>query len=244
MDQYNIRVTNTTKIVLALVFVPVSVVPAILFMAVKFPNLPDWVVGTTIAVMMILALALTIYMVKRISPQALLALHNDGFDVSFPTKDFFTPSPFSIKISEVTNFFAEGKDGLYYLSFKTSVRPFKFNIEARSKSDEDLASFTELMGKVAQMIIDNNEQAEGTSTTNATAYVAKAHTITSVSMYESWWAKAISVFSLLVFVLILGMIAFAPDKAPDSWRLTPLVIFGVPFIYKVWYHNYRKKKKE
>jgi len=247
MDQYNIRVTNTTKVVLTLVLVPVSIVPAILLMAVKFPNLPEWAIWTAITSMLVLAVGLTLYMVKRITPQAILTLHEDGFDVDFARKDFFTPNSFSIKINDVTNFFAEGKDDLYYLNFTTSVQPHKFNIEASSRSEEDLASFTELMGKVAQMIVDNNEKAEGASTNgttaNTTGNTQNTHMIASVSMYESWWAKVISVFAIMIFVLMLVLMMFAPDKAPDSWRLAPLVIFGVPFIYKVWYHNYLKKKK-
>lgn len=235
MKQYYVRLTNTGRVVAALVFTPLLIVPVIIFGAIYGPPMPEWLLFLFIFALLGVALALTIKVIKNISPNVVVTVNDDGFDVDFPDKGRFARAPFKIKTRQIDNYYVEAANGLYYMSFKTSTAPSSFNLESRSRKDEDLTSFAELMVAINALVENRNAQIQTTEDTRP---------ITSVTMYEKPWAKILVVISIIVGVGVLGMALFMPhaDNMP-WWRFSALLFFGVPFAYKVYYHNYKKKSK-
>jgi len=241
-QQYNIRVTNTARVVLTLIFIPLLIVPILVGTALYLPNLPDWFVMVEVCVFLSLAIVATIATVKKVSPVGVVTVNDDGFTVDFPKKSLFTPASFEIKINQVTNFYVEGGNGLYYMSFKTSVVPSGFNIEAVDKKEENMTPFLELMGVISGMVERNNKTFGSTSDDSATSGGSSA-AITSVTMYEKPWAKILVVISVILLIAVVLMAIFKPGSDNASWwRVGAFLAFGLPFAWKVYYHNYRKKK--
>ena len=243
MKQYNIRVTNTTKVALTIIFGPIAVMPVMLYGLLHWPGFPDWVIAIWICLNIGLAGVFTFYLVKKMLPKAVLTVSDDGFSVDFLDKNFFTPAPFEIKIHQVANFYVEGANGMYYMSFKTSTYPYSFNIEARSKKEEEINTFLELIGVISKMVEKNN-YAQSKEVLNNKVLGNDSGIITSVTMYEKPWAKVLIIFAALVFLGVLFMAILMPGADSVPWvRISALIAFGIPFAYKVYYHNYKKRKK-
>ncbi len=236
MKKYKINYNKTINIVLALILPSLTIIPVLVLLAMYMSHLPDWGVGSIIAFFMVGIGLYTFYIIKKISPKGILTLRDDGFVVEFSETGFFVPGPFEIKIKDITNFFAEGNNAGYYMSFTTDIYPAKFNIGSVSKKEEDLASFTELMGAIAVMIDSYNKSKSEYSAPDEPV-------ITNVTMYERGWAKVLVAFSIIVFVGLLIMCIVMPSADSLGWvRLVAIVSLGVPFAVKVFYYNKRKKK--
>lgn len=232
MQQYNIRVTNTWKVVLTIVLVPsLTITPAIILGALYGPVLPDWLQYTIIYALLIACGVATLAIVKRSSPAAIMTLSDDGFSVDFKDKSFLSPSSFKIKISEITNFSIEGNATYDYMSFSTSVRPRRFNISAYSSGDEDQLLFAGLEERIRAMIAAHND------TTSA-----DKRPIATRSMYESGIMKALTaVFLVLMGAVLLNYIFMPVAERVPLWRVALLAVFGLPLTWKVYVNNYMKK---
>lgn len=152
MKQFSIRFDKTHNIVLALILPPMLIIPLIVVMAVYFPHLPDWVIGGTIAVFMVLILVYTLLLVKRLSPKGVLLLYPDRFVVEFPNKTAFTPRDFEIMAQDIEKCVAGVTQAGFYLRFVTSVTPRRFNLSAGSKNDDDTEAFEDLMRAIGAML--------------------------------------------------------------------------------------------
>jgi hypothetical protein len=157
MKQYNIRYDKTINILLALIFPPLLGIPALIIAAVYFPGLPEWALVSIIVTSFSLAIGLSFYVIKRVSPYGILTLNDDGFVVDFPQKTFFTPGSFEIKISDIIQVSMKGNKVGYYMRFSTNTNQAEFNISQGSKSEEDGAAFQELMVTLYRMIGDETK---------------------------------------------------------------------------------------
>ncbi|MCW5908497.1 MAG: hypothetical protein KIS94_11610 [Chitinophagales bacterium] len=227
MGTYTVRLTQAYKVVLGLVFIPLLIVPFIVSMA--YITIPEWLVIVLIVAFLGAAIAATVFVVKRLTPLVQYSFDGDTHRVEVIEKAFYNVSSFSFTTNDIRNFWIDETNGRYYFTLSISQYPHKFSINAASKSDEDETQFAELMTAVTEIV--NNRNSESGETV-----------IASTTMYETWWAKLLSVFAILVFIAALVLIAFFPDVDFPWWRLLLLVGFGVPFVMKVYHYNYKKKE--
>lgn len=231
MNQYYITYNKTINLVLAMVFIPLTITPFFVLMAIYFPNLPEWAIFTIIFALLGVAVLFTLYSVKKLSPKGTLILNDDGFIVEFSDQNIFTPRSFEIKLHEISNFYPEVGEGGAYMSFTTSVRPYKFNISAAGKKEEETDSFNELMIAIAEMVDKRNETKAGDE-----------QPTTVISVYQRGWMRALIIISGIVVLAIAVGNIIVPVADGIGWaRLGLILVVGIPIAYKVYTYNKKKK---
>jgi hypothetical protein len=233
MNQYSIRYGKTSTVILAIIIPSLCFVPGFVSLA-YIPDLPDWGLLTLVFVILGIDIVFTLAVVKKLNPKAILTLSDDGFYIEFESKGFPAPRSFDVKTSQIRNCYSDDNNGSYYISFSLDGPPGNFNIGAASKARQDETSFAELMLAVAEMVDRTNETGM-----NAPG----SQPIAAVTMYERTWAKVLVVCIIVVVVAAICMNLLMTDlKTTSWWRIFAAMVIGAPFVYKVYYHNYLKKK--
>ncbi len=155
MEQYNVFYNKTMHTVLALVITPLFIIPFLYILVHYFPGLPDSVLVPCIIAMMGTVIGLSLWLVKKSNRKALLSLSNDGFAITFD--DPPTSRSFEVHSTEIIECRQHYKNGNIYMSLKTSVAPFTFNICATSRESDDIAEFIVLMQKITEMVATEAE---------------------------------------------------------------------------------------
>ncbi len=232
MRQFNVWFDQGWKIVLIILLPGFGVAPLILVCVYFSKYVTPEMVGGLMAVYLALCMWFVLRMVKRIQADAMLTFKADGFAIDFSDKSFFIPDSFEVKTKDIENYYLEGNSKGYFLNFKTFSSPGSFNIASKSNSEEDRIAFAEIVDTIAGMVEEHNR-----------LHTDITQPISSVTMYERWWAKILSVFVIVVAVAMFFANFFLPEgREVEWWRFFPLIIFGVPFIYKVYFYNFKKRK--
>ncbi len=222
--QYSITYNKTSNVYMAIIFPSLTIVPLFLLIAFKLPTLPDWGLISLVSAILAIAIAFTLYMVKRISPKGMLTLNDTGFVIEFFNKDMFTPGTIEITTNDITNFYPGENNGNCYLNFSTTTKPSNFSISAYSKTDEDKDAFGDLMMAIATLIDKKNE----------TKSESEAP-ITVISVYQRGWMKVLLVI-LAIFIIastIVELIGAMADSAVWVWVVViPIVLFILIRIFR------------
>jgi hypothetical protein len=211
--------------VLAIVFPPLFIVPFIVAMA-QFPNLPDWAVWLGIILFMGISIAGVLYLVRQLSIKVIYTIDGNQHHIKVVQPSVLSPSSFSFETQHIRNFATDTTDNGTYVSMHITTYPGRFNIDANSKSEEDINAFYELVGVIEQLVQESNTIGEAT--------------ITSKTMYETWWAKLLVVVSVLVLLVVVVLAFVFPEKDLPWYKVSMLVAFLIPWAIKVYSHNRKK----
>ena len=202
----------------------------LVFGTIYAPSLPDWVILPAVVILLAITIVLTLVMLKKASPKATVVLDETGFYVQFDEQNFYTPVSFGIRRNELVNFYVNELNGAVSLCFKTTVKPEQFYLSAAGRSLEEKASFASLMEAFQKKVDESNH----------VAAVGKT-AITSKTMYETWWARVLSVIVVIMLVAFTALKLFSDAATGVSWlRLVVLVFLSAPFLLKV-YSGFKKK---
>lgn len=228
MTIYPAQITQAYKVVLVLVFPPLLLVPLGVFLMAEYANMPDWLVITFIVLLMALTIGIVLYLIKKIAPKANYCIDGDMHYVEVLTKSFLVPSSFHFKTEDIHNFWADEHEGRVYFTIEKTGSPGKFSVNAASKSEEHARIFADLIMAVDRAVTRQNSKGD-------------KPTIVSKTMYETWWAKALVVFGVVVLAGAFVVAIVFPDKDIEWWRFVALLAFLIPWAIKVYLHN---KKEE
>lgn len=235
MKSSNIRFDQQGKIALALLTPLLFMIPlVVLFVTVR--DAPDWLIIIAIVVVIISALISVVVLVKKLSSEIVFHDEENGkYRVEFTKRGFFAPHSFDFELKDIGNFWTDLNQTGFYASFDLHKPPFSFQLCALTKNEEDQVAFINLMNEFQQAVNQFNVD-EVTAET-------KELPIASVTMYETWWAKALSLIVILVVIGIVGVSVYTGQEVP-WYKFTLLIILGVPFIGKVYSLNYGKGRKK
>lgn len=232
MQQYRVQVTQTAKMVAGILLPLLLVIPLVVVLIYFARNdVPDSIVVPTIIVFMLLFFAATWLTVRLFMFKAVIELKENGFGLQFEKRNFVTPPDVDLKMENITNFWVDESRGYRYMSFNTLVKPKVFNLSPASNSSDDIGRFEELVAIVSTMVEDYNNSDTGTP-----------RTISERTMYETWWAKMLAVLLLAMMLMFPVLFFVLPgESSKPVGKYFILVVFGIPFLYKVYQHNFGKK---
>ncbi len=218
------------KVVLTIILVPtLTITPLIVAGALYGPQMPEWLEYTIIYGLLIAGGLLTLAIVKRASPAAVMTLRDDGFSIDFKDKGLFARKSFSLQMSEVTGFSIEGNDRYEYMSFATNTRPSSFNVST-GEGIGDADAFDELIEKVTAMVGEQNSNGSERS-------------IATTSLYAKGFMKALAVVWLVIILAAAFNNLFRPmEEHIPLWRILFIAVIGIPFLWKVYQASYGDKK--
>jgi len=230
--QYNVRITSNIKVVLTIILVPLlTITPLIVLGALYGPAMPEWLEYTIIYGLLIAGGLLTLAIVKRASPSALMTLRDDGFSIDFKDKGIFARKSFSLQMSQVTGFSIEGNERYEYMSFSTSTSPSSFNVSASDKGLDEIADFDELKEKVSDMVAAHNNSP------------VESRPISTTSLYGKGFMKALAVVWLVIILAAAFNNLFRPmSEHIPLWRILAIAVIGIPLVWKVYMASYGDKK--
>lgn len=232
-QQYDVRVSMTWKIVLAIIIPALMITPIMVALGLYFPQTPDWAVIAVIIACMAAAVLVVKFIVGKLSARALLTLQDDAFHVAFEEQNFYTPESFVVRKENIVNFSVNETNDKYYLSFTMKGKPANFNLEALSSNTEHTAAFAELTEVLSVLVGQHNEMdSEDTEP------------ITSVSTYQRGWAKvlAILIVSVMLFIPFISVMDIGVKELP-WWKQVTFYILALPFLVNFYVQNFKKKGK-
>lgn len=220
MQEYKLRMVQKGKVVVAIVLPAVLILPLV-YVTTKYPAMPAWLLISLIVAAMAAMITLVLWLIKRVAPKVLVRVSKEGLQVEFITKGYLMPADFTISWNQLTNFWYDEYDGAWFMSFETNTRPTAFQLSPVSNNEGDVEVFAEALDDVIRRVDSFNK---------------KAKSIASKTIYDSWWAKGLTV------LVVAGALAFpvvywlnGGNLAEFPWgRYLLLLAFAVPFIYKVY----------
>lgn len=151
LKEIQVRYGQVYTLIPAIIGPALLVVPFILLMQ-KFHNLSDWKVWLIILSFLGALIFITLQLVLRVYPRAILSIHNHRIQLNFKTSIIPWPSTFSFPLSDILSLTRHeiGEDEYYVVRTKNPNR--KFQVSAASGSLEDTASFREFFEWVNEQI--------------------------------------------------------------------------------------------
>lgn len=225
MPAYRVKLVQSYKVVLAIIFPPLFILPFIVVMT-QFRDLPDWAVWLAIVTFMAACISSVLYLVRQLSIKVVYTIEGSQHHIEIVQPSILSPSSFSFETQSIRNFATDTTDNGTYASLHITTYPGKFNIEANSKSEEDTNAFYELVGFIEQQVQERN--------------ATEGFAITSKTMYETWWAKLLVVVSVLVLLVVVVLAFVFPEKDLPWYKVSMLAAFLIPWTIKVYSHNRKK----
>lgn len=156
-----------------------------------------------------------VFLWKQLAPLVQYSVDGGVHRIAVIQKAFYHKPFFSFTTRKICNFSVNDMIEQYYFTLNIATFPYKFSIIAALKNEEDKQQFSELLKVVSVRASQRNSESDKPVTSLKT-------------MYESWWAKLLSIFAILMFFLLLDIIIFFPETNFPIWQLLTLVILGVP----------------
>ena len=143
-NDFPVRYGHSYKVVLAIVLPALSIVPFIFIMRLfQLENeLEEYFFIFSFLGVLILS---TIWLVKNIYPKAIVDIQLDQITIHFQNNNIFSPKNFTFKIADIKSFTPRKIAGTDYLVLETQNPNHKFQLSARSYSEEDYLLFNEMM---------------------------------------------------------------------------------------------------
>ncbi|HLP50785.1 MAG TPA: hypothetical protein VK154_07870 [Chitinophagales bacterium] len=220
MREYKLRMVQKGKVVVAIVLPAVLILPLV-YVTTKYPAMPAWLLISLIVAAMGAMIALVLWLIKRVAPKVLVRVSKEGLQVEFIIKGFLMPANFAINWNQLTNFWYDEYEGAWFMSFETNTRPAAFQLSPVSNNEGDVEIFAEALDDVIRRVDSFNK---------------KAKSITSKTIYDSWWAKGLTVLVVadaLAFPVVYWLNGGNLGEFPWG-RYILMLAFAVPFVYKVW----------
>lgn len=128
------------------------VVPFVAALAKYLPNLPDWAVGTCIAVVMALILGVVFAIVKMAQQQVEVIVINDELQFTFKARNRLTPVNFNVSLQQLENFYVGANKAGVYISIKQKTAPFNYNLGYASTSEAETEQFAACLNDLNAMV--------------------------------------------------------------------------------------------
>jgi len=155
IKEYQVRYGQTYKVVLAIILPCLLIIPFIFVMQL-FKSLEEWKLWTIILTFLGAIIGLSIWLVFRIYPKALLCINKHEISIIFNHEYHLAPADFSFKIEEISSFKVGfiGNGDQYVFETQNPIR--NFQVSAVSFKVDDLIDFNEVMVQIDGMV--NNKE--------------------------------------------------------------------------------------
>jgi hypothetical protein len=232
MQTYPVTFLRNPVVVMILVVVPLIIVAIFLAIMLSLPHLPDWAALVGSFVMMGCSIAAVLFLYKKWAAiKAEVTLSEDGIVVKL-----LEPSPFYPKegyqsswegVENVsTNFDTKHYKRFYMVRFRNQGKAISLSPTDDTDKDTETAFGEALLGYVSRF--------------NSQHQSLPDSIIRQRGFYDTWWAKALTVFTYLMFAGVVIMKLTSPASL-DFWRIVQVAIFGTLWL-SVYYTNRKHSK--
>jgi hypothetical protein len=229
MQTFPVTFSRNPVIVLILVTVPLIIVAIFLLTLFSIPNLPDWAIFVGSFVMMAVNIATVLFIYKKwATARAEVDMSDEGLRIRMLSSSPFYPSAGYQSSWEgienvSTNFDPQHDKRFYMLSFRHLGKSISL-MPAESASDDAETPFGDaLLAYVSKYNSAHKSQPETL--------------IHQKGFYDTWWAKGLTIFTYLIFALVVVMRLLRPNDV-SIWRLVQVACFGI-----LWLSAYYTNRK-
>ena len=155
-NQFYVRYGNNHSVILAIVLPCLSIAPFIWLMQL-FKDLEEWLVLFIIFAFLGALILFVLWLVKRVSPQAILSFNKNEISLQFKQGNYLSPTDFCFSTANVTSFITGDLRGDDYMRFKLKNPVRKFQLSAGAYGVEEYLAFNEAMVEISEMVNAANE---------------------------------------------------------------------------------------
>lgn len=147
IKDFPVRYGHTYKVVLCITLPSLLIVPFILIMS-RFKSLPEWQVWTLISLFMGFIVGISLWLVFRVYPKAILNINRQEISLIFNHEQLLAPKDITFNITHIVTLEKGAIGNGDYYNFEIKNPPRKFQVSAISYKVEDLIDFYEAMAEI------------------------------------------------------------------------------------------------
>lgn len=151
IKDFPVRYGHTYKVVLCITLPSLLIVPFILLMT-RFKSLPEWQVWTLISLFMVFIVGISLWLVFRVYPKAILNINRKEISLLFNHNYLLAPKDFTFNVSDIASLKKGAMGNGDYYNFEIKNPSRKFQVSAISYEVEDLIDFYEAMAEIEEMV--------------------------------------------------------------------------------------------